>query len=370
MGDEESSRDAVADDGGVDWAAVFGAEQRRLRRIAVRLVGEARADDLVQETFLRAYRFRSSFAAGSSVQAWLTTIARRAAIDLLRRDRLADDVHTRLGPQPAHAPSVDDVVTNRIRRDGITAALSSLTDRQRRVLIDAELGMGGTAEVGSPAAVKSVVARARRNFRERYQAIARENGVFGGSVLSPSAANRLRAAVGKVQSEIDRFDPAAAFMTGLLLLGAARSAGPVESFSVSQIQHRFGSSVPAIVRARVGDDTAGAEHFRGMAPTVTASARVGTGTETGHVDAAGSLSTPHSQFSWETHSDGHSWRNDMSGQAGVDHGDDDIWVHSFMYTNCQTPTGRPQCDVTDVIAKTAPSGTPIVTDGGGQTAAG
>lgn len=365
MEDESSSRDATGDEG-VDWATAFGAEQGRVRQIAVRLVGEARADDVVQETFLRAYRSRSSFATGSPVHPWLTTIARRAAIDLLRRDQLTDDVKARLGAQPVHSSSVDDIVTNQIRRDGIKAALSALTDRQRRLLVEAEFGMGGNVDEGSRAAVKSVVARARRNFRKRYQAIAGESGVFGGSLLSPSAASRLRTAVGKVQLLIYRVDPAAAFLTGLLLASAARSPGSAEPLGVQGgVRTFFAASAPATEV----DDAARADRLDGMKTTVTASGQGDAGTETGQVDAAGGLSTPHSQVSWGTRSDGHSWHHHMSGQAGMDH-DDDIWVNGFMYTNCQTPTGRPQCDATDAIAKAAPLGTPIVTDGSGRTATG
>lgn len=49
-----------------------------LRRFAFRLVRrDADADDLVQETLLRAYRARKSFERGTSMRAWLATILRR-----------------------------------------------------------------------------------------------------------------------------------------------------------------------------------------------------------------------------------------------------------------------------------------------------
>jgi RNA polymerase sigma-70 factor (ECF subfamily) len=44
-------------------------------------------DDLVQETFLRAFRGLNSFSGRSTATAWLLTIARRACLDLAERKR-------------------------------------------------------------------------------------------------------------------------------------------------------------------------------------------------------------------------------------------------------------------------------------------
>ena len=44
-------------------------------------------DDLVQETFLRAFRSLHSFSGRSTATAWLLTIARRACLDLAERKR-------------------------------------------------------------------------------------------------------------------------------------------------------------------------------------------------------------------------------------------------------------------------------------------
>ena len=61
-----------------------------LYRVALRLTGNpAEADDLVQETMLRAYRARDRFEPGTSIRAWTTTILRRVfltgAINAKRR---------------------------------------------------------------------------------------------------------------------------------------------------------------------------------------------------------------------------------------------------------------------------------------------
>ena len=51
------------------------AEEERLRRLAQRLTRcAADADDLVQDTLLRAFRARDHFEPGTSIHAWTSTI--------------------------------------------------------------------------------------------------------------------------------------------------------------------------------------------------------------------------------------------------------------------------------------------------------
>ncbi|MGW4498726.1 sigma-70 family RNA polymerase sigma factor [Micromonospora sp. NPDC004336] len=68
-----------------DAAARFvRATQQQVRRFLAALVSPAEADDLAQETFLRAVRSVRSFAGRSSGRTWLLAIARRVAADHLR----------------------------------------------------------------------------------------------------------------------------------------------------------------------------------------------------------------------------------------------------------------------------------------------
>lgn len=53
-------------------------------RLCAALVDEAAADDLTQETFLRASRALPRFRGGASARTWLFAIARRACMDELR----------------------------------------------------------------------------------------------------------------------------------------------------------------------------------------------------------------------------------------------------------------------------------------------
>jgi len=59
-----------------------------LYRMARQLVGAERADDLVQETFLRAWKYFESFDSATNCRAWLFRILRNAWISRWRKSRL------------------------------------------------------------------------------------------------------------------------------------------------------------------------------------------------------------------------------------------------------------------------------------------
>lgn len=60
------------------------ATQRDVWRLMAHLVGVSLADDLTQETYLRALPSLSRFAARATARTWLLSIARRAVVDHIR----------------------------------------------------------------------------------------------------------------------------------------------------------------------------------------------------------------------------------------------------------------------------------------------
>src|SRR5262245_54054345 len=94
--------------GGTPFDEIVRRHRRELHVHCYRLTGSViEADDLVQETFTRAWLARAGFEGRSSVRTWLYRIATNVSIDALgRRDRdavplgdlLAED--TRLQPYP------------------------------------------------------------------------------------------------------------------------------------------------------------------------------------------------------------------------------------------------------------------------------
>ncbi len=70
------------------FEGLVAAHARTVYRLAYRIVGEAgAAEDAVQETFLRAYRFLARFDQRSRFETWLHRIAVNAAIDQTRQRR-------------------------------------------------------------------------------------------------------------------------------------------------------------------------------------------------------------------------------------------------------------------------------------------
>ncbi|MEO3777131.1 sigma-70 family RNA polymerase sigma factor [Micromonospora sp. B11E3] len=103
----------------VAQAAFVRATQAEVWRFAAALVDPDSADDLTQETYLRAFRALPAFEGRSSARTWLLGIARRACADHLRTvvrrrrlaERLAADGHTgRPHPDPAGQLGAADLV--------------------------------------------------------------------------------------------------------------------------------------------------------------------------------------------------------------------------------------------------------------------
>jgi RNA polymerase sigma-70 factor, ECF subfamily len=109
---------ARAGDAGALAALVRGT-QAEVWRFTAALVDPGAADDLTQETFLRAFRALTGFEGRSSVRTWLLGIARRVCADHLRAvvrrrrldARLAAQACTETPhPDPAHRLGADDLL--------------------------------------------------------------------------------------------------------------------------------------------------------------------------------------------------------------------------------------------------------------------
>jgi RNA polymerase sigma-70 factor, ECF subfamily len=170
------------------FATLFERHRRELHVHCYRMLGSFDdAEDVVQETFLRAWRKRESFRGLSSFRAWLYRIATNACLDVLdRRKRLAPP----RGGTAAEVPwlqlypdqLLEGVASGEDEPDAVAVeketielaflvAIQHLPPRQRAVLIVRDvLGWpaSDTAELleTSTASVNSSLQRARATMKE------------------------------------------------------------------------------------------------------------------------------------------------------------------------------------------------------------
>lgn len=149
-------------------SALIRSTQRDVWRFLLYLVGHAEAEDLTQETFVRALRSVHRFSARSTGRTWLLAIARRVAADHFRavasRPRIADQDWQRAAEEAAerHLPGTDDTVA-------INLAVRTLPqDRRDAFVLTQVLGLG-YAEAAKVCdcpigTIRSRVARARQDL--------------------------------------------------------------------------------------------------------------------------------------------------------------------------------------------------------------
>jgi RNA polymerase sigma-70 factor, ECF subfamily len=143
------------------------------------------ADDVIQDTYLGILCNIASFRGQASFLSWAYAIARTAHGRRRRREHLvmrrADAlgiVCARWGGQAAHALPLDDLVAAGELGEAIAAALASLSDTDRRVLLMRDLEGWSAHEVAermglSVPAVKTRLHRARVAMRARLTLSAR-----------------------------------------------------------------------------------------------------------------------------------------------------------------------------------------------------
>jgi RNA polymerase sigma-70 factor (ECF subfamily) len=106
-----------------------------LRRLACALEGaRPAADDLVQETLVRAWQRLDSYAPTGAFAAWLATIMRNLFIDRTRRRKIRPEEPIALLPPALEPRGPGDPAARLMLRD-LRVAIGALPQAQRQVLI-------------------------------------------------------------------------------------------------------------------------------------------------------------------------------------------------------------------------------------------
>jgi RNA polymerase sigma-70 factor (ECF subfamily) len=144
-------------------------QMRSLFGAAYRMTGNAHdAEDLVQETFLRAHRAFDRYEPGSNARGWLHTILQRVRTDMFRRTRRRPETVELLGEGPATPPPQDALASG---REDLERALQALPDAFREAVVLRDVQELSYAEIaaalGVPVGtVMSRIHRGRALLRE------------------------------------------------------------------------------------------------------------------------------------------------------------------------------------------------------------
>ena len=142
--------------------------QRDLWRYIAFHAGPGEADDLVQDTYLRAIGTLAAFEGRSSLRTWLLVIARRVVIDHLRRRAARPHVVSTDNWQDLAdaAPNPHTDFTELVELDLLLAGLS--TERREALILTQVLGLSYVEAgdiCGCPVGtIRSRVARAREDL--------------------------------------------------------------------------------------------------------------------------------------------------------------------------------------------------------------
>ena len=146
------------------------SSQADVWRLAYHLAGPDDADDVTQDTFVRAWKALPAFRGESSARTWLLSIARRACADHVRRSvrrrRLAARAERQVATRPHGGVTADPGEAH-----SISALVDELPDDQRAAFVLTQVigcsYQDAAESCGVPiGTIRSRVARAREHLVE------------------------------------------------------------------------------------------------------------------------------------------------------------------------------------------------------------
>lgn len=176
----------IRDDVPGAFEAMVSRYQDRLVGVLFHIVGDfEEAEDLSQDVFLRIYRTRKTYRPRAKFSTWLFTIANNLASNHARSKgrkpvkTMGGGGEDSMAESPAlNVPAREGTASAQMRRvelsEVVREALQGLGEDQKMAVLLSKFEEMSYAEIGavmnrSPAAIKSLLSRARNQLRERLE---------------------------------------------------------------------------------------------------------------------------------------------------------------------------------------------------------
>jgi RNA polymerase sigma factor (sigma-70 family) len=159
--------------------------QRLLRFCVKRLQERSESEDVVQETFARAWRALPTFAGDRRFYPWLTVIAGNLCTDVLRRrSRLTSLDETMMRSSDVGTYDIEDAVLQDVDAQMVTTAFENLKPRHQRVLDLRERSGWSYQKIADEegvgvSAVETLLWRARNALKREFALLAGAEGKAG-----------------------------------------------------------------------------------------------------------------------------------------------------------------------------------------------
>jgi RNA polymerase sigma-70 factor (ECF subfamily) len=179
---EDFSLEALREGDRVEFSRLVEAYSPNIYRLALKIIGNKQdAEDILQETFFKAYKYLKNFDGRSKVSTWLYRIATNEALMLIRRRKLdtisidepwesADEDQEPLQIVDWRCLPESELMSSEVREQ-LDEAVDSLTHSLRVVFILRDIEKLTTAETAevlglTETAVKTRLSRARLRLRQ------------------------------------------------------------------------------------------------------------------------------------------------------------------------------------------------------------
>ncbi|RCW73181.1 RNA polymerase sigma factor [Saliterribacillus persicus] len=149
------------------------------------------AQDALQETFIKVYKYLNRIDDREKMGAWISTIATRTAIDILRKRKVGveiypdKDIERDAEMEEGFEKEIEQLVENQVKKDTLIWKIEELKPEYREVILLKHIHEMSIKEIAvtlvlTESTVKTRLHRARRVLKERIETDKKSRWIGGG----------------------------------------------------------------------------------------------------------------------------------------------------------------------------------------------